>query len=293
MPHGPTFFSDEWRELYRHALREADRLGLEMSLNIQSGWNLGGPMVKPEDAPKKLVWSESRVTGPAKIEQTLPPPKHHPDLYREVAVVAYPVKPAPVADRVACELSASSSRLEQPAALASDGLPETFWVSQGVQSGEGPTRQRPEWLEFRFRQPVAVSGFAVQGRPGYGPTEGELQVSDDGATWRQVQQFSATGDRAEAKFEAVHAAQFRLVFYGVGPAFPRLAAKRADRRVQLLDQAGHALNAVGPQRRPIQNWAQKALHKPLSFSAPDTTPLLEECRRNSAKRTPPQRTCET
>ena len=70
VPHGPTFFSPEWRELYRHALREADRLGLEMSLNIQSGWNLGGPMVKPEDAPKRLVWSEVEVTGPPARAQT-------------------------------------------------------------------------------------------------------------------------------------------------------------------------------------------------------------------------------
>ena len=44
-------------------LREADRLGLEMSLNIQSGWNLGGPMVTQDDAPKKLVWTETRVVG--------------------------------------------------------------------------------------------------------------------------------------------------------------------------------------------------------------------------------------
>ena len=148
VPHGPTFFSDEWRELYRHALREADRLGMEMSLNIQSGWNLGGPMVKPEDAPKKLVWTESRVTGPAKVEQVLPEPKHHPDLYREVAVVAYPVKPVPATSRVACEASASSSRLEHPTALASDGLPDTMWVSSGVQEGEGPTRQRPSGCNF-------------------------------------------------------------------------------------------------------------------------------------------------
>src|SRR5512143_1278859 len=34
VPHGPTFFTPEWRELYKHALHEADRLGLEMSLNI-------------------------------------------------------------------------------------------------------------------------------------------------------------------------------------------------------------------------------------------------------------------
>ena len=30
VPHGPTFFSAQWRELYKHALAEADRLGLEI-----------------------------------------------------------------------------------------------------------------------------------------------------------------------------------------------------------------------------------------------------------------------
>jgi hypothetical protein len=33
--------------LFLHALREADRLGVEISLNIQSGWNLGSPTVTP------------------------------------------------------------------------------------------------------------------------------------------------------------------------------------------------------------------------------------------------------
>ena len=63
VPHGPTFFTPEWRELYKHALHEADRLGLEMSLNIQSGWNLGGPVVPPEEAAEKYVWSGSAGVG--------------------------------------------------------------------------------------------------------------------------------------------------------------------------------------------------------------------------------------
>jgi hypothetical protein len=42
VPHGPTFFTPEWRALYKHTLNEANRLGLEIDLNIQSGWNLGG-----------------------------------------------------------------------------------------------------------------------------------------------------------------------------------------------------------------------------------------------------------
>lgn len=76
VPHGPTFATLEWRALYRHTLREAARLGLELSLSIQSGWNLGGPMVKAEDAAKKLVWSETAVTGPAQFAAKLDEPKH-------------------------------------------------------------------------------------------------------------------------------------------------------------------------------------------------------------------------
>ena len=63
VPHGPTFLSPEWRELYKHTLREGERLGLELSLNILSGWNLGGPVVKAGDAAKKLVWSETGRLG--------------------------------------------------------------------------------------------------------------------------------------------------------------------------------------------------------------------------------------
>jgi len=92
VPHGPTFFTPEWRALYRHALAEAHRLGLELSLNIQSGWNLGGPMVKPEDAPKKLVWTEQRVSGPGRVEIRLEQPKGRDGFYQDLFVLALPVK---------------------------------------------------------------------------------------------------------------------------------------------------------------------------------------------------------
>jgi hypothetical protein len=92
VPHGPTFFTPEWRELYQHALREADRLGLEMSLNIQSGWNLGGPVVSKEDAAKKYVWSELKITGGTNLEVKLPEPKAREDFYRDTFVVAYKLK---------------------------------------------------------------------------------------------------------------------------------------------------------------------------------------------------------
>lgn len=76
VPHGPTFMTPEWRALYKHALQEAAANKLEMSLNIQSGWNLGGPMVKPEDAPKQLTWTQAEITGPGAINMALKKPRH-------------------------------------------------------------------------------------------------------------------------------------------------------------------------------------------------------------------------
>ena len=92
VPHGPTFFSPEWRELYKHTLREGDRLGLELSLNILSGWNLGGPMISADDAAKKLVWSETEVQGPSHYTQLLPTPKKRDSYYRDLFAVGYRVK---------------------------------------------------------------------------------------------------------------------------------------------------------------------------------------------------------
>ena len=52
---GPAFMSTEWRELFKHAVREANRCGIVLTVNLCSGWNAGGPWVTHEHAAKKLV----------------------------------------------------------------------------------------------------------------------------------------------------------------------------------------------------------------------------------------------
>ena len=90
VPAGPVFGSAAWRELYRHALREGARLKVEMALNIQSGWNLGGPSVTAEDAAKILCYTETIVKGPGPVTANLAAPQARNGLLREVAVVAVP-----------------------------------------------------------------------------------------------------------------------------------------------------------------------------------------------------------
>lgn len=90
VPSGPTFGSPAWTRLYVHALKEAARLHLEISLNIMSGWNLGGPDVTPEEASKILTWSRQQVHG-GRVVQALSMPRAHNGFYRDIAVLAYPL----------------------------------------------------------------------------------------------------------------------------------------------------------------------------------------------------------
>lgn len=103
-PNGPVFSGPEWTELYLHALREAKRLGLELGLSIQSGWNLGGPDVTLDEKAKQITWSETTVEGGSAadggstedgataVSLQLPEPASNYDYYRDICVLAYPTR---------------------------------------------------------------------------------------------------------------------------------------------------------------------------------------------------------
>lgn len=97
IPAGPVFMGPEWMKLYQHAVREADRLKIELSVNVQSGWNPGAPSITPEMAQKKLVYTETEVTGGKPIRIALPQAETN-FIYRDVRVQAIPMpsKKSPV-----------------------------------------------------------------------------------------------------------------------------------------------------------------------------------------------------
>ena len=93
IPAGPLFGSPEWRELFVFALDEAQRLGLEIGFNIQSGWNMGGPCITTQYAAKQLTYSEQVVKGGEDIQLQLENPEIHKDFYKDIAVLAFPANP--------------------------------------------------------------------------------------------------------------------------------------------------------------------------------------------------------
>jgi hypothetical protein len=91
-PVGPVgFMSQDWRALFSHAVAEAERLGLEINMNDDAGWNgSGGPWIKPEQSMQKVVWSETDVSGPRRFAGVLPQPQMTAGYYRDIAVLAFP-----------------------------------------------------------------------------------------------------------------------------------------------------------------------------------------------------------
>ncbi|MBM3851949.1 MAG: hypothetical protein FJ399_02200 [Verrucomicrobia bacterium] len=115
-PPGPVkYMSPEWWHLLEHTFAEADRLSLKMGMHNCAGWSSsGGPWVTPDRSMQEVVWTETSVSGPGKIEQllTIPEPalgierdmKKDPKVnrryyvdreqvrgyYRDIAVFAFP-----------------------------------------------------------------------------------------------------------------------------------------------------------------------------------------------------------
>lgn len=100
VPAGPAFLGPESTRLIAHAIREGDRLGLELGLVASSGWNAGGSWIPPEHAGKGIYSSVTTVRGPMNFHAELPLPElpklcprdeqGRPHYLREVAVLAVP-----------------------------------------------------------------------------------------------------------------------------------------------------------------------------------------------------------
>ncbi len=85
------FMSPRWRELFQHVAKEADRLGLEINMNNDAGWNgSGGPWIQPDQAMQEVTWSEIEITGPRAYQGELPQPEAVSGYYRDIVVQAFP-----------------------------------------------------------------------------------------------------------------------------------------------------------------------------------------------------------
>ncbi|HBE43685.1 MAG TPA: glycosyl hydrolase, partial [Bacteroidales bacterium] len=109
VPRGKVdFLSEEWQELFKHAVRESERLGIRIILGSGPGWaGSGGPWVTPAQSMLHLVACDTTVQGPALFNAALPVPepkrpffgensltpdlkKLRDDWYEDIFILAFP-----------------------------------------------------------------------------------------------------------------------------------------------------------------------------------------------------------
>ena len=85
-----------WKDAFHHAIQLADKLGMTTTIGAAPGWSqTGGPWVKPADAMKKLVWTETAVAGGKRFEGTLPKPPEVNGPFQDQARPTRPDRPGP------------------------------------------------------------------------------------------------------------------------------------------------------------------------------------------------------
>jgi hypothetical protein len=194
------FGTPEWFDAVRHAAAEADRLGLEMSIFSSPGWSeTGGPWVKPDEAMKKLVWSETTIVGPKKFSGKLPdPPRNNgqirdtgatsypqgggdPTYYGDSAVVAYRPPAGELDAAAANPIVTTSHGPVDGTALLDDQL--NTWLTIPAPKDGGPA-----WVQFDFPKPFTARAITIGGRGGSanGIPIGRVLASGDGRTFRTL-----------------------------------------------------------------------------------------------------------
>jgi hypothetical protein len=223
-----NFGTPEWYHAVLHSAEEAKRLGLEMSIFSCAGWSeAGGPWVTPEMAMKKLVWSETEITGPLQYSEKLAQPPSNegpvrdsragsrpdaPHFYADSAVIAYrtPNEFVPM-DSMHPTITTNNGPIDGTALL--DGSLTTSVRIPAPKDGS------PAWLQFQFAQPYTARALSF-GSGGRIPV-GRVLASEDGVAFRTIvdlpgpQGYHGASIRTFA-FPAVTAKFFRIELDGAG-----------------------------------------------------------------------------
>ena len=187
------FGSPEWLDAVRYAASEALRLNLEMAVFSSAGWSLtGGPWVKPEQAMKKIVWSETEVNGPKKFSAAMPQPpscegpignmsrsaqNSEPSFYKDCKVLAFHT-PADEED-----ISQFHYLITTATGVINDKLLTDNDLNTSVRIRSSKETKKA-WLQFTFEKPFRAQALTIASRNGIPFCT--LSASDDGKEFRTL-----------------------------------------------------------------------------------------------------------
>lgn len=172
--------SPEWWEMIRHAVREGQRLGVDIGFFNGPGWaQSGGPWIDAEHAMRYVISREVHVKGPGLFRDSIPVSVPHA---RDIALQAFP---APKGESEICQVFKLESRPQVDGLqYLVDGDTTTAFVF-----AEGPERHIPLTIDIYYRRPVAIRSIKLF--PVHEPfvLKAALQVPDGNGAFSTVRSF--------------------------------------------------------------------------------------------------------
>jgi hypothetical protein len=196
IPKGPIeYLSPEWLELKKHAISEANRLGLEFTMHNCPGWSSsGGPWITPELSMQEVTWSELLVSGGKLINVNLPQPVTKLNTYKEICVLAY--KSLPDENQFIKLLKRVFTNKGDIPLRRVTGENKPFIKIEPV--------KETAYLQFEWNQPVEIQDVSFI-TAAYGENRGPilLQASDDGNNFQTVFTFNTGSFMGEPRGEVL------------------------------------------------------------------------------------------
>ena len=216
---GPVkFMSPEWRGFMKQALGEADKLGLEVSIEGCDGWSeTGGPWIKPEQGMQHVVWTEKNVNGGAEVSLDLPEPPATRGFYKDIALLAFPTL---MGDEMLRPTELKCSIASVDGSKLIDGNPGTGIEFRIPSLSLFDYSAKPVEFELVYDKPVNARSLWITGEAKLENVAGELEASADGVTYTKIGPINLGGISA---FPAVTGTHFRLKFPKVKPDSHRLS----------------------------------------------------------------------
>ena len=265
-----VYMTPEWKDAFRFAAGEADRQGLELAIASSPGWSeTGGPWVPPEDGLKKLVWSETIVSGPGKAAIVLPHPPSVTGPYQDLP------KQLEISDLLAGQTAEQVSEfyrdvkvLALPTAAPEPLAPPRLTDGKGaaVANGAGAGAQEvrdarlssvlagPAELRLDYGRAVTVRSATLHIPGGAIPLLGalmttRLQSSQFGTEWADVAPIPLDQAPTTIAFLPVTARFFRLVIAPLPKGGGDAAHAEAASNLAMDDAFGKGIG--GLLARPI------------------------------------------
>ena len=214
--------SPQWWKMVKHAMTEADRLGLKLAMHVSDGFALaGGPWITPELSMQHVVSTQTQVTGGKKLNLTLPQPPAVQGYYRDIAVYAYPTP-----------TGSSTSTATQKPQITSSLTSENLDLLATPGNKKGFKTSEPGWIQYAFDQPFTCRSIRIRSN-GYNYQANRLrvEVSDDGRTFRPVTRLHpprSGWQDSSAVTHALPATTARFFRFGYDPASSEPGAEDLD-----------------------------------------------------------------